>query len=166
MFSFSKLAEICSLKVMNDKQICSLSLPFRQQGGPKKEQVATSTFEFYLLAKGHKKSSPSETVTKTLYIKGPELAYDCTSLFLLNAGLVILEELANKNKGKRKFSRKIIWISVFGYLRSDSELTTTNCSAQIGNEGVVTPGYAFRRTNYVDRIRDLGVEWKIVENKQ
>lgn len=107
--------------------------PLDQQGGPTKKQVESSTFEFYLLGKGHKKGSPTEAVSKTLYIKGPELAYDCTSLFLLNAGMVILEELANKNKG---------------------------------TEGVVTPGYAFRRTGYVDRIRDLGVEWKIVENRQ
>ena len=92
---------------------------FHKQGGPKKEQVASSTFEFYLLAKGHKKGSPSDAVTKTLYIKGCELAYDCTSLFLLNAGLVILEELADKNKGKlekiqeMKHTFSYAWLSNF-----------------------------------------------------
>jgi len=100
--------------------------------GPTKKQVEASTFEFYLVGKGNKKNDPLVSVSKTLYIKGPELAYDCTSLFLLNAGLVILEELDGKNKG---------------------------------NSGVVTPGYAFRKTKYVEKIRDLGVEWKIVDNK-
>lgn len=100
--------------------------------GPTKEQVESSSFEFYLVGKGVKKGDPSNNVTKTLYIKGRELAYDATALMLINSGIVVLEELADKNKG---------------------------------NSGVVTPGYAFRRTNYVDRIRELGMEWRLVENK-
>lgn len=98
-------------------------------GGPTREQVNASSFEMFFNGKGHKKDSPSTKVTKTVYVKGPEAAYDATSIALLNSAMVILDELDGKNK--------------------------SNC-------GVVTPGYAFRHTNYIERIRDLGLEWKVV----
>jgi len=138
--AFGMIIAILSIALMN---LCSFTREYLKKypqiftlgvfssNGPSREQVDCSTFEMYLVGKGVKKDSPSTEVSKTVYIKGNELAYDCTSLFLLNAGITILEDLADQNKG---------------------------------NAGVVTPGYAFRNTKYIERIRELGVEWKMVEN--
>jgi short subunit dehydrogenase-like uncharacterized protein len=75
--------------------------------GPTDKQVKNSSFEQYMVAKGWRKNTlngkqptSKPDVTKLLHIKGPEVAYDATSIFILLSGITIIDELEQQTDVK------------------------------------------------------------------
>lgn len=62
--------------------------------GPSRKQVADSSFQMFLVAKGWKVEESEYPPNKTLVAKisGPEVAYDATSIMLVQAGVTVLLE--------------------------------------------------------------------------